>query len=395
MGSLMYGQWLNPQVFNMLRKPVERVRVLTKTYTLLFKLKNTKKTGVLFGNPAYNDIFIKLKSGVYVPMTNLIGDRESYNSISRYRKRAEKIMKYYTSQQYKNIEGVHIIGEDPYLALPHLLSFWIDYDLIRPYYKSLALEKIEQTLWAYSLVELNGSDFEQFQEKLLKIRRFNLYGFLDLVSGEEIPLVYKDGILLALYYTMFSDFKAYDKPTAKEVVKEVVKRLSSPNLSLKDFYNNGGKLWVKYPVIRLFPYIITMSITDYGFVLNLYKFNLKTLQYDLILIKPIHRDYEILKEESPTTERVIINDRVVTNIESIENTLSKMHYFGFDEDYVYIYSCRFTSSLALRVDINKIPLSLIDYIKLDDLILVIVDKKGRTKRFFYDCKRIYSKIKLK
>lgn len=355
------------------------IKALTGSHNLIFELKSTKRTGNMFGSTVYNELFVRLKSKYYSPITHQIQSEKVLKSILKYDKRKEKIKKYYLGGYYNEIENVVVLGRDVYLALPHLLSLWPDYDLIREYYKKAPLKEIDQILWVKYVYNNLYSHIIQSEELLIRTKRFNIFGFLEWCNRPDVPLFYNDGILLASSYNMFNDLSVYRGKSVKEVVRNLAKKLTSQDLKKEDFVENGNYMVSWFLTKKIFPYLFTLVMTDYGHVLNLYKFNLKTLQYDLILVKPVYEYCELVKKEA-LNNNIESGTVRVEDLRGFEKMFYRDYYFGVDEEYAYFYFDWYSSKKPkYSFKLFKIPLNQISVIKLRNGKMEIKSKKGAVK----------------
>lgn len=360
----MLGSWLNFLHDHLNKSTFNLLKVLTDSHVLFFEFENSK----FLSKSEDEGIFLRVKSNYYSPFTHLIKDMDTLESTMNSEKVTKEITEYYTTGQYKHIKDLHIFSEDPYLALPHLLAYWVEYDLLREYFKETPLEVIDKTLWArYTFLDNNT------KEPILGKRRFNLFGFFKMCLGTELPLTYKDGILLLTKHTAINDLSVYDKPTVNEVIDTLVKKISNPDFSMEEFFGNGRFMNPWYPVMRMFPYFFIIIITPYGLVLNLYKFDFETLQYKLILIKQVQEDYTMIKQALTSF-----------NLKAEEAEFDKIHerfeefrkryipvYFGVDKEFAFFYIKKVVDNQTLSIEVLKVPLDRIDYIKISNLKLTV------------------------
>lgn len=385
----------------------ERLKILNKAGTVLVTFNKVRRTGTFLNKPVYNELFIKLKKKVYIPLTSALKSKEELTLIMENKKRRSKIVKYYTKEEYKKINGVFVYGEDPYTSLPLALALWVDYDLIRPYYKNAPIEEIDKTLWAYQMFYQNkryrlfykyftgnkacyglygvSSGGEQIAEK----KRFTLFGYLDLVDTGGLPLIYKDGILISSVNSVLNDLIVYDKPTTAEVIKTIFKKL----LQIQTLVNYKGRTNLIFPIIDIFPYMFITSLTDYGYVVNLFKLNMETGKHKLVLSREVHCESMDKTIQKLTGRPPEMNVRIEKDMEKVKTYVQKVEgrpysrlNFGIDKDYVYLYyspSDPWFYSQKIIIDMIKVPLKEIDSVTLyslhqERIYGVFIDAHGKT-----------------
>lgn len=365
-----------------------RRELFANSHTIMFEFKNLEESGSIKGVKLHNDLFIRVKNQICLPITNHAKLLKQLNlSLVKHKKRVEKLKKYYMDKHYKDIERVMIVSGDSFTALPHILAYWPDYDVIKNYYKKYSLKSIDETLWAFFRVKtVTKFTYPAFtiyytlpavKAGIYDVRRFNLFFFFNLIDSSVIPLIYKDGVLLPEYSTLLSNLDTYDKPTIKEVVKSVVKKLTDPNFSKKDFlHNNSGYSSSSFIITQLFPYTFTLGLTDYGYVLNVYKFDLKNFKHELVLVKPVYRDYNLYREltykrkYSTLPERISVEQKVL-DVNEVINSKYRLPYSftGFDNEFVY-FSAYGYKKIGYLI-IGKLPIKDIDYIEIHGNMLTL------------------------
>lgn len=379
-----------------------QVKLYTKSYGLLLNFRKVQQTGMLFGGKVYNEIFVKLKSHYYTPVTQFLTSATLIESLFQHHKRIEKLLNYYTQEYYKEIEKIIIVGEDPYMALPHALALWVDYNLLKPYYNGAQLNKIDQTFWAHHINNILNKVGQPIDKPLLKSRRFNLFAFLDLITHPKVPLIYRDGLLLVERHKMFTNYDIFDRPTVKRFINIFIKILSNPSLaeqnpSTKHFYE---LFW--NPRIVMFPYTFFTSLTDYGYVVNLYKFNMETFNHDLILAKPVHSN-ALLKAlavggyefEGVVSETFDDSHEVLNSIKKEWFTRHHLSHIGFDDEYLYLTKLKIDNRpKKCKINVFKIPLNKIDSIEMRNYLLKI-EQGGKQTTLFTMYSDINTKIKIK
>lgn len=290
-----------------------------------------------------NKMFQKVKNDYYTLIVNISNNLSNDLFKEFLTGNAKHIFDYYINKEYKNIEDVIIQGSNIVTPLIEALSLGVDYNLLRNYYKGINLKKVEKILIAYALnrgIHVDSLPFSDYC--ILKhFKKFSLFRFFDLINNEVVPLIYKDGVLLTSYYSIFEDFKIYDEVSYKKVIMNIVKMLLRDDFSTTQVLSLSEAEPLDYIELEMFPFLITMTPTDYGYVINLFKYNELTKpvekqstpntvslykSYDLIGIYPVHRShyYKSLKVKQ-------------TSLENIDSTIM-LNVGGADDKYMYLYS---------------------------------------------------------
>lgn len=254
------------------------------------------------------------------------------------------------------------------------MSFWPKYDLIKQYFDNVNFENLDRTLWLYCVAN-HPSTVEATRK-----RKFNLLGLLSLIRDDYIPLLYKDDVLLVPQDDMLKEQDIYNKQTVMNVIDSIIEALTMQNITMDDF--KLGLFVSEYPVMRIFPYTITLPLTDYGYAVNLFKMS-NDLQNKLIKVKwfdgrlpfYIKAWYGNVKIHHTITEAKSVKD---VQIFRDNQGLEAKYYFGFDDDYTYIYTLNYNYAYSgknkggnLCVNMLKIPFNIMQNVEVSQSEVII------------------------
>lgn len=386
----MLGKNLNQEALSIYSSYFKRNNLYFDAYNIFLKFARAEKTGVINGIQVYNGAFVKVKGNIFVPVTlykPIVG--ELMSNLVKYKRHAEKIKKYYVNEHYNDIESLFVSG-DNFIALPHVLALWPDYNLIKHYYNGFSLEKIDQILWTYFMFNKKPNIHKDPMFLFYRIkpdnspeifnkRRFNLAMFFQMLDISMMPLIYQDGALITYTKTILKDLSIYNKTTSKEVVKTAVKKITNTSIALEELFQVKNMSKIRLNTF-MFPYTLILGKTDYGYVLNVFKFDLETLRHKLVLSRPVYKQLVQKKENLKGIEFDV--DLIARTVGSFNMSFV---FTGIDNEYIYFYPL--TKELHIRVKdlklekeypfIVKLPINSLEYAVINGDKLTI-KKDGKT-----------------